>query len=56
MKTETNVMFTKMSAKTDIKKFGEKAVSSIVKEYNQIEKGTIEGNPVVTPIDPDTLF
>ena len=31
MKAETNVMFTQMSAKTDINPFGEKSVADIVK-------------------------
>ena len=31
MKVETNVMFTQMSAKAGIKKFGEKAVAATLK-------------------------
>ena len=30
-------------------------MAAIVKWYNQIYKGTIEGKIVVTSIDPDTL-
>ena len=55
MKIATNIMFTQMSAKEGIKKFGEKVVAAMVKEYRQIDKGTMEGNPVVTPIDTDKL-
>ena len=28
----------------------------MLKEYREIEKGPMEGKPVVTPIDPDTLY
>ena len=28
----------------------------MVKEYRQIDKWTIEGKPVVTPIDPEMLY
>ena len=55
MKVATDVMFTQISAKAGIKKFREKAVAAMVKEYRQIYKRPIEGKPVVTPIDPDTL-
>ena len=55
MKLSKNAMFTKISAKAGIKKFVEKAVTAMVKDYIKIYKGTIEGNPVVTPIDTYTL-
>ena len=42
MKVATNAMFIKMSAKSGIKKFGEKAVADILREYIQIYKGTME--------------
>ena len=48
-------MFTRMFAKARIKKFGEKSVTAMVKEYRQIYNGTTEGKPVVTPIDHDRL-
>ena len=40
-------MFTQM--------FGDKLVASMVKEYRKIEKVTMEGKPVITPIDHGTL-
>ena len=55
MKLETDVMFTQMSAKSGINKFVEKAVVAMVKECIYIDKGPMEGNPVVTPIDPGIL-
>ena len=51
----TDVIFTKMSAKSGINKFGEKEVEAMVKNYIQIDKGPMEGRPFVTPIDTDTL-
>ena len=51
MKIATNFMFTKISAKEGIKKFGEKEAVVMVKKYKQIYKGTMAGNPVVTSID-----
>ena len=54
MKVATDIMFTQMSEKSGIKKKG-KSVAEMVKEFRQIEKGSMSGKPVVTPIDPDTL-
>ena len=55
MQVATDVMFTQMSEKAGIKKSGEKPVTDMVKKYRQIDKGPMEGTPIVTPIDPDTL-
>ena len=55
MKVATDVMFTQMSANTDIKKFGEKAVASLVKQYKQINNKPMYRKQVVTPIDTDTM-
>ena len=44
-----------MSAKAGINKFEEKAVEAMEKEFRQIDKGPMEGKPLITPIDPDTL-
>ena len=55
MKLETEAMFTQMSSKAIIKKFGQKAVVAMVKEYRHINKGPMEGKLVVNPIDPNTL-
>ena len=48
-------MFTKISAKAGIKNFVEKAVAAMVKEYWQIDNGTMEGKPIVNSIDTNTL-
>ena len=55
MKVATNFMFTQMSTKVGIKKFGETLMADVVKEYRKIVKGTTEGKPVVTPIVPNAL-
>ena len=55
MKLATKVMFMQISANVGINKFREKAVSAMVKYYRQIDKRTIEGKPVATYINPDTL-
>ena len=55
MKVATDVMFKKMSAKSGTKKLGEKAVAAMVKECIQIDKGSMEGKPVITSIDPGSL-
>ena len=55
MKVATDVIFTQISEKAGIKKFGEKAVVATVKEYRQIDKWPMDGKPVVTPINPDKL-
>ena len=41
MKVATNLMFTQISAKADIKKFREKEVEAMAKQYRQIYKGNM---------------
>ena len=50
-----NIMFTQMTAKAGIKKFGETAVVAILKEFKQLDEGAKPGNPVVIPTDANTL-
>ena len=45
-----------MSAKAGINKFGEKSVVDMVKGFRKIDKGTMAGKPVATPIYPYTLY
>ena len=56
MKVVSDFMLTQMSANASINKSGEKAVAAMVKEYRQIDKDPMEGNPVTTPIYPGTLY
>ena len=55
MKIATHVMFAQMYTKAGIKKSGDKLVEATVKEYKNIDKVTIEGKTVFTPIDPYML-
>ena len=41
MEVATKFMFTQISAKADIKKFGENEVEAMAKQYRQIYKGTV---------------
>ena len=51
----TKVMFTQMSAKKGIKMFGEHAIAAMFKEYKQLDKGAVDGKPVIRPIDTSQL-
>ena len=44
-----------MSAKAGIKKFGETEIAAVIKEFNQLDKRAVPGNPVVIPIDTRNL-
>ena len=56
MKVTVDVMFTQMSAKRGIKLFKERAVAAMVKELTQLDRGAVEGKPVVIPIDSKLLL
>jgi len=55
MKIACDVMFTQMSAKAGIKKFGERAVAALIKEFTQLDRGPMQGKPVVKGISADSL-
>jgi len=55
MNRATGVLFTQMSAKRGIKKFGERAVAAMIKEFKQIHEEPMPGKPFVRPVDPHTL-
>ena len=44
-----------MSAKECFRRFGERAVSAMIKELKQLNEGSMEDRPAVVPIDPSTL-
>ena len=48
-----DVMFTQMSGKKGIEKFGEISVAAMFKEYQQFNDGPMPGNLVFGPIDID---
>ena len=55
MKTCLDVIFTQMTANAGIKKFGERAVAAMIKEFTQLNEGAVPGKPVVVPTDVRTL-
>ena len=50
-----DIVFTQMSAKQGIKKFGERAVAAIIKEFKQLNDGPMEGKSVIGEVNPDEL-
>ena len=48
-------MFTQISANRGIKLFGERALAAIFKELKQLNDGVLPGNPVIVPIDIESL-
>ena len=50
-----DVMFTQMNAKKGIKLFGERAVASMFKEHEQLDKGPMPGKSVFRPISYESL-
>ena len=48
-------MFAQMSARKGIKKFGEKAIAALIKEYKQLDQGAVKGKPVICAINPDDI-
>ena len=55
LKTTIDVMFTQMSARWGMKLFKERAVAAMIKELTQLDKGAMDGKPVVIPTDPKLL-
>ena len=51
MSLANDVMFTQMSAKKGIKKFGELAVASMFKEYQHMNDRPMTGKPIFGPIN-----
>ena len=54
-KKDLGVLFTQMSANRGIKLFGERSVAAIFKELKQLNDGVLPGNPVIVPIDIESL-
>ena len=50
-----NVLFTQVSAKEGIKRWGEEAIAAIMKELNQLHDGAMPGQPVIEPVDYEEL-
>ena len=50
-----NFMCTQISAKQGIKQFGERAIVSMFKEFQQLNNGPMPGKPVLGPINNEEL-
>ena len=61
MSVATNVLFTQvlehaqMSAKADIKRFGDRALAAMISEYEQLNEGVMPGKPVFGCIYPKDI-
>ena len=46
-----------MSATKGIRKFGERGLAAVIKEFTQLNEGAVpsQNKPVVVPVDPSTL-
>ena len=49
------ILAQQMSTEKGIKKFGERAVAALIKEFSQLNNGAVPGKPVIEPIDASTL-
>ena len=50
-----DIVFTQMNAKKGFKKYGEVAVSAIIKEFWQLVYGAFPGKKVVEGVDPKQI-
>ena len=46
-------VFTQVSAKEGIRRWGDLAIAAIIKELKQLQEGTMPGKPVIEAIDPE---
>ena len=54
-KKAVKVIFTQVSGKEGIKRWGEKAIAAIIKELKQLQDGAMSGRPIIEPVDPSIL-
>lgn len=50
-----NIIFTQLTVKSDMKKFGETSVAAIFKEFKQLDDEEIPGKSVIIQMDANTL-
>ena len=55
MQLVTDIIFTQMSANKGFKKYEQLAIAAIIKEFTQLNNGTVPGKPVVRPVNVLTL-
>ena len=44
-----------MTAKKGFKKYGPRAIATMIKEFTQLNEGAVPGKPVVAPVDAFSL-
>ena len=45
-----------MNARKGIKEFGQRAISTMIKEFQQLDQGAFPGKPVVMPVDANMII
>ena len=55
LRKAVGIVLTQMSAEKGFKRFGERAVSAMIKELKQLDDGPMPGKRAVAPVNPDTL-
>ena len=50
------MVFTQISEKKGIEKYGERAIAALVKEFKQLNDSAIKGKPVVAHIHPSQIL
>ena len=48
-------MFTQVSAREGIQRWGDQAIAAIVKELKKLQEGAMPGKPVIEAIDPNKI-
>ena len=54
-KSKSEKKYGHMSAKAGFKKFDQAAVAVMIKEFTQLNEGSVPGKPVIMPVDTHTL-
>ena len=55
MQEDLNLVFAKIHANKVIKLFGERYIATMIKWFKKLGEGSIPGDPVVVPLNPDEL-
>ena len=50
-----NALFTQVSAKEAIRRWGDEAIVAIIKELKQLQDGAMPGRPVIEPVKYEEL-
>ena len=55
MQAYLNLVFARIHANKVIKLFGERYIATMIKWFKKFGEGSIPGDPVVIPLNPDEL-